>query len=116
MPQIQISVNEGITQLKFPAGRILQAAQVQEIGNEVRALEIGSNSKILVDLSDVIFLNSAVLNYFFLLIGKVKAANADMVVVITLEEITEIFRITNISKHLMIKPTIAAGQAFLNPA
>jgi anti-sigma B factor antagonist len=110
--RIQTSDVSGVTVVAFVDHKILDAANILELGDELFALiEEDGHKKILLNFHNVEFLSSAALNKLIILDKKVKE-NGGMLKFCNLRpEIQEVFVITRLHQLFEIKKTIESAVA-----
>jgi anti-sigma B factor antagonist len=101
----QISGSAGnVTLVRFSDRRIIDAANIQELGEELFGLVEKEGAKALVlNFASVDFLSSAALNKLIMLNTKLKAAQGKMRLCGLKPEIHEVFVITKLTKVFDIK-------------
>ena len=101
----QISGSAGNAALvRFTDRRIIDAANIQELGEELFSLvEKEGATTLVLNFSSVDFLSSAALNKLIMLNTKVKAAKGKMRLCGLKPEIHEVFVITKLTKVFDIK-------------
>jgi anti-sigma B factor antagonist len=102
----QISGSAGnVTLVRFTDRRIIDAANIQELGEELFGLVEKEGAKALVlNFATVDFLSSAALNKLIMLNTKLKTAQGKMRLCGLKPEIHEVFVITKLTKVFDIKP------------
>ena len=106
MPHQRLQVSEvgDITVVRFVDRRILDAANIEELGGELFALiEQENRSKLLLNFGDVEFLSSAALNKLIILDKKLRAAGGTLKLSNLRPEIYEVFMITKLNQLFDIK-------------
>jgi anti-sigma B factor antagonist len=112
--RIQTNDVGGVTVVTFLDRKILDAANIQELGDELFALvEKDGHKKVLLDFGGVDFLSSAALNKLIVLEKRSKTA-AGLVKLCNLKpEIQEVFVITRLNQLFDIRDSVdAAMKAF----
>jgi anti-sigma B factor antagonist len=95
-----------VTLVRFVDRKIIDAANIQELGDELFALVEKDGIKLLVlNFSNVEFLSSAALNKLIILEKKVKAHSGKMRLCNLRPEIYEVFAITRLNQLFDIKGT-----------
>ena len=102
------SVGE-VTVVRFLDRKILDAAKIQELGDELFSLVSEEQPKLLLNFSNVEFLSSAALNKLIILEKKLKAANGRLILTDLRPEIHEVFVITRLTQLFEIKESEADG-------
>ena len=102
--RIQVSDLSGVTLVGFVDRKILDAAAIQELGDELYGLiEKEGLKKLLLDFANVDFLSSAALNKLIGLDRKAKA-NAGIIKLCNLKpELQEVFVITRLNQLFDIR-------------
>ncbi len=102
--RLDVSEVSGITVVRFVDRKILDEANIQELGVELFALVEEDNRKSLVlNFSSVEFLSSAALGKLITLEKKVKAHGGKLRLCTIRPEIYEVFAITKLNKLFTIK-------------
>ena len=112
--RIQTTEAGGVTIIGFIDRKILDAANIQELGEELFGLvEEDGYRSMLLDFSNVEFLSSAALNKLIILDKKVKDHGGQLKLCNLLPEIREVFVITRLNQLFDICETKdTALQAF----
>jgi anti-sigma B factor antagonist len=107
----RITVNESadVSVVNFIDRKILDEANIQELGRELFGLVEDGNKKILLNFSNVEFLSSAALGKLITLDKKVKSASGQLHLSDIRPEIYEVFAITRLNKLFEIHDTEAAA-------
>lgn len=104
--RIQVAEVGDVAVVRFQDRKILDAANIQELGEELFALvEQEKRGKLLLNFSDVQFLSSAALNKIIVLDRKVKAAGGQLKLCSLVPEIEEVFVITRLNQLFDIRET-----------
>ena len=105
--RIQTSEVRGVTVVSFVDHKILDAANIQELGDELFDLvERDGIKSMVLNFGNVEFLSSAALNKLIILDKKVKS-NAGQLRLCSLKpEIQEVFVITRLNQLFEIKDTV----------
>lgn len=110
--RIQISETGDVTVVRFLERKILDAASIQEMGEELFALvEKQNRKKLLLDFANVEFLSSAALNKLIVLDKKVKANGGRLKLCELKPEIREVFVITRLTQLFEINENESAALA-----
>jgi anti-sigma B factor antagonist len=110
--RVEISEVGEVTVVRFLDRKILDAANIQELGQELFALvEKESRRSLLLNFSNVEFLSSAALNKLIVLDKKVKAAGGVLKFSDLRPEIYDVFVITRLTQLFDIKPSEAEALA-----
>jgi anti-anti-sigma factor len=101
-----------VSMVRFLDRKIIDAANIQELGDELFALvEKEQRKNLLLNFASVEFLSSAALNKLIILDKKVKAATGKMRLCNLKPEIYEVFAITRLNQLFDIKNTEAEALA-----
>jgi len=104
--RIETSQENGITVVTFIERKILEAAHILELGEELLQLaEKDENKQLLLDFSSVEFLSSAALNKLIILDKKVKSKSGQLKLCNMMPEIREVFVITRLNQLFDIVDT-----------
>ena len=104
--RIETSEIGDITVVTFIERKILEAAHILELGEELLQLvEKDGNKDLLLDFSNVEFLSSAALNKLIILDKKVKAKSGQLKLCNMMPEIREVFVITRLNQLFDIVDT-----------
>ena len=104
--RIETSEVGGVTVARFVERKILEAAHIQELGEELLHLvEHDGNKDLLLDFDNVEFLSSAALNKLIILEKKIKAKSGQMKFCNLTPEIREVFVITRLNQLFDIVDT-----------
>jgi anti-sigma B factor antagonist len=102
--RVEVSEVGEVTVVRFLDRKILDAANIQELGEELFALvEQESRKSLLLNFSSVEFLSSAALNKLIVLDKKVKAAGGVLKFCELKPEIYDVFVITRLNQLFDIK-------------
>ena len=97
--RVEVSEVGDVTVVKFVDRKILDAANIQQLGEELFGLvESEDRKSILLNFSNVEFLSSAALNKLIILDKKVKAASGKLKFSNLRPEIHEVFVITRLTQ------------------
>jgi anti-sigma B factor antagonist len=108
--RLEISEVGGVTVIRFVDRKILDEANIQELGRELFALVEEDNRKsLLLNFVNVEFLSSAALGKLITLDKKVKAHGGKLKLCNIRPEIYEVFAITKLNKLFDIREDEAAG-------
>jgi anti-sigma B factor antagonist len=101
-----------VTMVRFLDRKIIDAANIQELGDELFGLvEKEQRKNLLLNFANVEFLSSAALNKLIILDKKVKAHTGKMRLCNLKPEIYEVFAITRLNQLFDIKNTEAEALA-----
>jgi anti-sigma B factor antagonist len=115
-PPISVSHHKDIRIVEFTNNRILDEANIKEIGDGLSGLiEEGANPKLLLDFGTVDHLSSAALGMLINVNKKVKEKNGQLRLTNIKQQIYEVFVITKLNKLFRILPTRAEGLASFSP-
>jgi anti-sigma B factor antagonist len=104
--RIETCQENGITVVTFIERKILEAAHILELGEELLQLaEKDENKHLLLDFSSVEFLSSAALNKLIILDKKVKSKSGQLKLCNMMPEIREVFVITRLNQLFEIVDT-----------
>ena len=110
--RIEISEVGDVTVVRFRDRKILDAASIQELGEELFALiEQQDRKSLLLSFSNVEFLSSAALNKLIIMDKKVKAFGGQLKFSDLKPEILEVFVITRLTQLFEIKENEAEALA-----
>ncbi|MDA7950201.1 MAG: STAS domain-containing protein [Pirellulaceae bacterium] len=108
--RLEITENGEVTVVRFLDRKILDAGNIQEIGEVLFALVENENrTQILLNFAQVEFLSSAALNKLIILDKKLKDHNGNLVLTNLRPEIYEVFVITRLNKVFKILDDELAG-------
>lgn len=108
--RLEVSEVGGVTVVRFVDRKILDEANIQELGKELFALVEEDNRKsLLLNFANVEFLSSAALGKLITLDKKVKAHGGKLKLCNIRPEIYEVFAITKLNKLFDIKEDEATG-------
>jgi anti-sigma B factor antagonist len=104
--RIEVSEIRGITVVNFIERKILEAAHILELGEELlQLIEKDGKRDILLDFGNVEFLSSAALNKLIILDKKVKGKAGLLKLCNMMPEIREVFVITRLNQLFDIVDT-----------
>lgn len=102
--RLQVSQTGDVTVVRFVDRKILDEANIQELGQELfQLVEDEGRKQLLLNFSSVEFLSSAALGKLITLDKKVKAAGGKLKLSNIRTEIYEVFAITKLNKLFDIK-------------
>lgn len=108
--RVEVAAVGDVTVVRFLDRKILDAARIQELGDELFSLVgLEDRKKMLLNFKNVEFLSSAALNKLIILEKKVKADDGRLVFSDLRPEIHEVFVITRLTQLFEIKETEANG-------
>lgn len=97
--RVEVSDVEGISVVRFVDRKILDTANIQELGKELFELVEGDDcQRLLLNFSDVKFLSSAALNKLILLERSVEKQGGQLKLCCLRPEIQEVFEITRLNQ------------------
>jgi len=106
--RVAITEDGNVTLVRFVDRKIIDAANIQEMGEELFGLIERENRKqLLLSFANVEFLSSAALNKLIVLDRKVKAAGGKLALSNLRPEIQEVFAITKLNQLFNIQATEA---------
>lgn len=101
--RLDVSETAGVSVVKFVDRRILDASNIEELGDELFALvEEDQRKHLLLNFTGVEFLSSAALNKLIILDKKVKSRGGKLVLSDLRQEIKEVFAITRLDQLFTI--------------
>ena len=110
--RLQVNQVNDVTVVRFVDRKILDEANIQELGQEMfRLVEEDHRQKLLLNFSTVEFLSSAALGKLITLHKKVKDHGGKLKLTNIRPEIYEVFAITKLNKLFDIKDEEADGLA-----
>ena len=102
--RLEVSDVGDIAVIRFVDRRILDATNIEELGDELFELvEQQGRKKLLINFTDVEFLSSAALNKLIILDKKVKTNDGKLVLSDLRPEIVEVFAITRLDQLFTIE-------------
>ena len=105
-PPVSVSRQKDIQVVEFTNNRILDEANIAEIGNTLKALiEEHNNPKLLLDFASVDHLSSAALGMLINANNSVRQKNGQLRLTNIKPQIFEVFVITKLNKLFRIFPT-----------
>ncbi len=106
--RIETSQEDGVTVVTFIERKILEAAAIMELSEDlIRLVDQEGCKDLLLDFSAVEFLSSAALNKLIILDKKVKAKGGQLKLCSMIPEIREVFVITRLNQLFDIVDTRA---------
>lgn len=110
VPPISISQVKDVRVVEFTANKILDEANIKEIGDGVGALVDGdAHPKLLIDFGNVDHLSSAALGMLININSRIRAKNGMLRLTNIKPQIREVFVITKLDKLFKILPTRQEG-------
>jgi len=104
--RIETTQERGITVVTFIERKILEAAHIMELGEELLQLvDKNGNKDLLLDFSGVEFLSSAALNKLIILDKKIRSIAGRLKMCGMMPEIREVFVITRLTQLFDIVDT-----------
>jgi anti-sigma B factor antagonist len=111
-PPLAVSQEKDIRIVEFTNSRILDEANIQEIGQTLGVLiEEGTSPKILLDFATVDHLSSAALGMLINANNKIRQKNGQLRLASIKPQIMEVFVITKLNKLFRIMPGRAEALA-----
>ena len=108
--RIELTEAKGVTVIRLLDHKILDAGNIQELGDELFALvEQEGIKSLLLDFGRVEFLSSAALNKLIMLDKKVKEHDGQLKLCNLRPEIEEVFVITRLNQLFEITSTVESG-------
>jgi len=112
IPPISVSQQKDIRIVEFTNNRILDEANIADIGNTLGALiEEGDNPKLLLDFNTVDHLSSAALGMLINANNKIRERSGQLRLTNIKPQILEVFVITKLNKLFKIFPSRAEALA-----
>ena len=112
IPPVSVTQQKDIRIVEFTNNRILDEANISDIGNSLTALiDEKNNPKLLLDFSTVDHLSSAALGMLINANNRVKQKNGQLRLTNIKPQIFEVFVITKLNKLFKIHPTRADALA-----
>ena len=112
VPSISISQAKDVRVVEFTANKILDEANIKEIGDGLNALvDERTHPKLLLDFATVDHLSSAALGMLINVNKRVKERNGQLRLANIKPQIMEVFVITKLNKLFKITATRAEGVA-----
>ena len=106
IPPLSVSEEKGIRIIEFTNSKILDEANIAEIGNTLGAIiDENENPKLLLDFSTVDHLSSAALGMLINVNNRVRQKNGQLRLANIKPQIFEVFVITKLNKLFKILPT-----------
>ena len=106
IPSVSVSSQKDVRVVEFTNNRILDEANIADIGNTLKGLiEDKENPKLLLDFSTVDHLSSAALGMLINVNKRVKELNGQLRLTNIKPQIFEVFVITKLNKLFKIHPT-----------
>ena len=115
-PPLSVTQHKDVRIVEFTNNRILDEANIAEIGQTLTALiEERTAPKLLLDFSTVDHLSSAALGMLINANNKIRETNGQLRLTNIKVQILEVFKITRLDKLFKIFPTRAEALASFNP-
>ena len=106
IPPLSVTEEKGIRIIEFTNSKILDEANIAEIGNTLGAIiDENENPKLLLDFSTVDHLSSAALGMLINVNNRVRQKNGQLRLANIKSQILEVFVITKLNKLFKILPT-----------
>jgi anti-sigma B factor antagonist len=114
-PPVSVQTHKDISVVQFTNNRILDEANIADIGNTLKALiEERDNPKLLLDFSTVDHLSSAALGMLINANNSIKQRNGQLRLTNIKPQIYEVFVITKLNKLFRILPSREEALASFN--
>ncbi len=108
--RLDVSEIDDVAVVRFVDRRILDASNIEELGDELFALvETENRNRLLLNFTGVEFLSSAALNKLIILDKKVKSSGGKLVLSDLRQEIKEVFAITRLDQLFTISDSESQG-------
>jgi anti-sigma B factor antagonist len=115
--RLKLTRNGDTVQVEFTSRKILDEANIAEIGEQLTALvEKEEKPKIIISFGAVDHLSSAALGTLITINNKVKQKSGQLRLSDINPQIYEVFLITKLNKLFRIYPTMKEAQESLQPA
>ena len=112
IPPLSVTEEKGIRIIEFTNSKILDEANIAEIGNTLGAIiDENENPKLLLDFSTVDHLSSAALGMLINVNNRVRQKNGQLRLANIKPQILEVFVITKLNKLFKILPTRTEAMA-----
>ena len=112
--RINLADSSGVTVVTFKDSKIIDEAEIQELGQELYDLvERAGHTKFVLNFSHVEFLSSAALGKLISFEKKVRTHSGELYLTNIRPEIHEVFAITKLTKLFQIKDDEADALALL---
>ena len=112
IPPLSVTEEKGIRIIEFTNSKILDEANIAEIGNTLGAIiDENENPKLLLDFSTVDHLSSAALGMLINVNNRVRQKNGQLRLANIKPQIFEVFVITKLNKLFKILPTRTEAMA-----
>jgi len=109
-PPLSVVQNKDIRIIEFTSAKILDEANITEIGNTLTSMiDESENPKLLLDFSNVDHLSSAALGMLINCNNRIKQRNGQLRLANIKPQIYEVFVITKLNKLFRILPDRAEG-------
>ena len=106
IPPLSVTEEKGIRIIEFTNSKILDEANIAEIGNTLGAIiDENENPKLLLDFATVDHLSSAALGMLINVNNRVRQKNGQLRLANIKPQILEVFVITKLNKLFKILPT-----------
>lgn len=97
--RLELSTEGSVTVVRFTDHKILDEANIQQLGEELtEVISSGEHTKLLLNFDSVEFLSSAALGKLISAKKKAAAAGAEMKLCAIKDGIMEVFKITNLDR------------------
>ena len=116
IPPLSVTQHKDIRIVEFTNNRILDEANIQEIGHTLTSLiEERASAKILIDFATVDHLSSAALGMLINANNKIRESNGQLRLACIKPQILEVFKITRLDKLFKIFAARAEALASFAP-
>ena len=97
--RLELSTQGDVTVVRFKDQKILDEADIQQLGEELsQVVTSGEHKKLLLNFEDVGFLSSAALGKLISVKKKAGAADTDLKLCSIKHELMEVFKLTNLDR------------------
>lgn len=115
--RLKVTRNGDVVQVEFTCRKILDEANITEIGEQLGALiEREERPKVIISFAGVEHLSSAALGTLITVNNKIKVKSGQLRLSDINAQIYEVFTITNLNKLFRICGTLKEAQESLQPA
>lgn len=116
IPPLSVTQQKDVRVVEFTNNRILDEANIAEIGNSLGALiDERTQAKLVLDFSAVDYLSSAALGMLIHADNKIRESNGQLRLTNIKPQIMEVFTITRLNKRFKILPTRAEALTSFTP-
>ena len=115
IPPVSVTQDKGIRIIEFTNSKILDEANIAEIGNTLNVIiDENENPKLLLDFSNVDHLSSAALGMLINVNSRIRNKNGQLRLANIKPQIFEVFVITKLNKLFKILPSRDEALASFN--